>query len=417
MMLGFHLRFVCTPHMLAVAEALDRIFGQCRPLEPVELPVLDAVGLTLADCIASDVDSPPHDKAMVDGYAIRAADLATGKADFAVIEEVTAGAVPTHAVSPGQTTRIMTGAPIPPGADAVVMIERSRQSQPDRVELADRPPSPGQNIMRRGAAFARGDGVVPAGATIRPIEVAVLCEVGRTRVRVIPRPNVAVLVTGNELVPADQTPAPGQLRNTNGPMLAAAIEKADGVPQLMDIARDEHTQLASAISNGLSADVLVLSGGVSAGVLDLVPGVLKELGVEQVFHKVDLKPGKPLWFGVRRREPRPPTLVFGLPGNPVSSLVCFELFVRPALARLSGRSDKSQIVSAALTEPFSQRGDRPTYYPARLEFTNCTFRVTPVRWRGSADLAALVHANSLVHFPAGERTYEPGEFVEVHPLD
>jgi molybdopterin molybdotransferase len=402
--------------MLAVAEALDRIFTQCRPLEPVELPVLEAVGLALSDCITSDIDSPPHDKAMVDGYAIRAADLATGAAEFAVIEEVTAGAVPRHAVSPGQATRIMTGAPISLGADAVIMIERARQSQSGRVELADRPPSPGQNIMRRGVVFGRGDTVVPAGTTLRPIEVAVLCEVGRTRVRIFPRPKVAVLVTGNELVPADQTPAAGQLRNTNGPMLAAAIEKAGGAAKLLDIARDEHGALASAISGGLSADVLVLSGGVSAGVLDLVPGVLVELGVEEVFHKVNLKPGKPLWFGVRRRDDRRPTLVFGLPGNPVSSLVCFELFVRPALARLAGRSEETKIVSAALTEPFSQRGDRPAYHPARLDFASGAFKVSPVPWRGSADLAALVHANALVYFPAGERKYAPGEIVEVHPL-
>jgi molybdopterin molybdotransferase len=403
--------------MFSVAEALELVLGECRPLAPVEMPAIEAVDLTLAEEVASDIDSPPHDKSMVDGYAIRAADLVAGRADFEVVEEVTAGAVPAREIAAGQATRIMTGAPIPAGADAVVMIERGRESGPDRVELSDRPPSPGQNIMRRGTAFVRGTVVVPAGAKIRPLEVAVLCEVGRARVEVVPRPTVSILATGNELVPADRTPAAGQLRNTNGPMLAAAVAKAGGIANLMDIARDERDALAAAISSGLAADVLVLSGGVSAGVLDLVPGVLAELGVEQVFHKVDMKPGKPLWFGVRRRGAAGrQTLVFGLPGNPVSSLVCFELFVRPALARLAGRKDDPKVVPAALTQSFTQRGDRPTYYPARLEFTQGAFHVTPVAWKGSADLAGLVPANALAHFPAGERQFEAGEIVQAHPL-
>jgi molybdopterin molybdotransferase len=402
--------------MLAVADALKAILGECHPLGAVKMPVLEAVGLVLAADVASDIDSPPHDKAMVDGYAIRAAELASGTADLGVIEEVTAGAVPARAVSAGEATRIMTGAPIPSGADAVVMIERARESADGRVVLVDRPPAVGQNIMRRGAATKRGEVVIAAGTVIRPIEVGVLSEVGRTKVRVVSRPTVAVLATGNELVPADQTPGAGQIRNSNGPMLAAAVTGAGGVAEVLGIAPDDPERLSAAIIEGLSADVLLLSGGVSAGVLDLVPNVLVDLGVERVFHKVQLKPGKPLWFGVRRREAKPPTLVFGLPGNPVSSFVCFELFVRAAIARLAGRENAITVVPAVLTEPFSHRGDRPTYHPARLHFINGRFEATPVAWKGSSDLAALVRANALIQFPAGDRAYQTGDMVEVHRL-
>ncbi|HVW38591.1 MAG TPA: molybdopterin molybdotransferase MoeA, partial [Pirellulales bacterium] len=219
------------------------------------------------------------------------------------------------------------------------------------------------------------------------------------------------------LVEPHLQPAPGQIRNSNGPMLLACIRRACGVPIELGIARDQREALRERITAGLQADALVLSGGVSAGVLDLVPELLAELGVQKVFHKVSVKPGKPLWFGVLDRG-EPQTLVFGLPGNPVSSLVCFELFVRPALARLAGRPFAGlAAVSARLTAEFVQRGDRDAYHPAWLAESPDGPTVEPLRWKGSADLRALSTANALIRFPSGDRTFGAGEQVCVYRLN
>jgi molybdopterin molybdotransferase len=292
--------------MLSVAEALAQVLDRARQLAPVARPIAESLGLVLAEDVTSDVDSPPHDKSLVDGYAVVAADLASGTAELDVVEEVTAGSVPAQLVAAGCATRIMTGAPIPSGADAVVMIERTEALPGDnlgRVRITSDRAAPGQNIMRRAASMARGQTVLAAGSIVRAIEIGLLAEVGRSEVRVIDRPTVAVLATGNELVSHAQVPAAGQIRNSNGPLLAAAAIAAGAVAVELGIARDEPETLRARIGTALASDVVVISGGVSAGVLDLVPGVLAELGVEQVFHKVNLKPGKPLWFGTSSSSP------------------------------------------------------------------------------------------------------------------
>jgi molybdopterin molybdotransferase len=235
-------------------------------------------------------------------------------------------------------------------------------------------------------------------------------------VEVARRPRVAVLATGNELVPPADLPASGQIRNSNGAMLVSAVGRADCLPVDLGIGRDEPQSLVRLITDGLQADVLLISGGVSAGVLDLVPGVLAGLGVRQVFHKVRVKPGKPVWFGVRE-APAAATLVFGLPGNPVSSLVCFELFVRPALRALGGgRFEPLTPLNAALTRGFEHRGERPTYHPGSLTLGDDGWNVEPLAWQGSGDLRALASANALIHFVAGERSYLAGDMVAVSRL-
>jgi molybdopterin molybdotransferase len=456
--------------MLDVADALQRVLERCRPLAAEERPVPECLGLALAEDVASDVDSPPFDKSIVDGYAVVAADLAAGEAVLAVLEQITAGDLPRHAVTAGHATQLMTGAPIPEGADAVVMVEKSRATEnaesrnpkaeirkpPSRILLTDTPRA-GQNILRRGQSMRRGEVVLPAGHVVRPIEIGLLSEVGRERARVVPPPRVAILPTGNEIVPAGQTPRGGQIRNTNGPLLAAAVTRAGGVPWEIGVARDETAELRSAIRRGLEADVLVLSGGVSAGVHDLVPAALAAEGVEQVFHKVRFKPGKPLWFGVFSRvarpepgegrgaeagdvpqcatrnplppsaeatpvasppvapstlNPQPSVLVFGLPGNPVSSFVCFEMFVRPALALLAGRTGGLRRVEARLAADFKHRGERPTYHPSILRESAAGLEVEPLPWQGSADLRGLARANALAVFPAGDRVHAAGETLE-----
>jgi molybdopterin molybdotransferase len=405
--------------MLAVRDAQQQILALCRPLPPETTPLSpSALGLVLAEDVASDLDSPPYDKSMVDGYAVRAADLATGSALLTVVEEVAAGTTPTRTVGPGQATRIMTGAPIPAGVGAVVMIECSRMVDGGRVQLDDRPPKPGQHIVRRASEMHEGDVVLTKGMILRPQELGVLATVGRTAVAAVPAPRVGVLSTGDEVVEANARPGPGQIRNSNGPMLIAQTCRAGGQPRYLGIARDRLDSLRPLVAEGLRSDVLILSGGVSAGKLDLVPGVLQDAGVVAHFHKVAMKPGKPVFFGtLPRGDVLPPTLVFGLPGNPVSSFVGFELFVRPALRRLRGLTDDgSAELSAALTEDFAYKTDRPTYHPAHVEATDSGWSVRPVPWFGSPDLRALTKANALVLFPAGDLTHRAGTRYPVYPL-
>ena len=297
------------------------------------MPLGEAAGLVLAEDITSDVNSPPYDKALMDGYAVRSADREPQRR---VLEEIAAGDVPRFPLTPGTASRIMTGAPIPEGADAVVQVELTEMVGDSVVCIQNVDVAPGKNMLPLGTSLRVGDAVLKAGATLRAIEIAVLAEIGRGMVTAIPRPKLAVLPTGNELVPVGERPAAGQIRNSNGPMLLASATRAEADAVELGIARDNRHDLARWIEEGLSADILVLSGGVSAGKFDLVPQVLAELGVEQVFHKIALRPGKPLWFGVKEFKDRR-ALVFALPGNPVSSLVCFELFVRPAIEILAGR--------------------------------------------------------------------------------
>jgi molybdopterin molybdotransferase len=290
----------------------------------------------------------------------------------------------------------------------------------------------GRNILKQGESTRKGTRVLPAGRQIRPQETGCLAELGKDSIAVYTRPRVAVLATGDELVPVSEIPGPGQIRNSNEAMLIAQIRRlgAEAVP--LGVARDDRADLAECVARGLSSDLLLLSGGVSAGKLDLVPSVLAETGVRQVFHKVRVKPGQPVWFGVGERparavkggamgdDPRksatgqPACYVFGLPGNPVSSMVCCELFVRTAILRLMGIEPALPTsVRARLARDHFSGGNRPTYHPARWEMAETGSVVEPVRWVGSADLRATVEANAMALFPEGERMYPAGTVLDV----
>jgi molybdopterin molybdotransferase len=403
--------------MLSVSHAQALILQEARTLPPEAVPLGPAVlGAVLAEDVASDLDMPPYDKALMDGYAVRAADFADGRAALQVVEEITAGRVPRYALAPGQASRIMTGAPIPTGADAVVMVERTRLLDDGRIHVEGRPPRPGDNVLPRGREVRRGEVVLAAGAELRPQELGLLAATGWTEVRVVPPSRVAVLSTGDEVVEAGDAPGPGQIRNSNGPMLTALAARAGARPRYLGIARDRLDSLRPLVEEGMRDDVLVLSGGVSAGKLDLVPGVLQEAGVTAHLHKVEMKPGKPVFFGSRDRDGRR-ALVFGLPGNPVSALVCFALFVRPALRRLAGHvGPGTDPVAATLAEDFAYRTDRPTYHPAHLEVCEGRYTVRAVPWFGSADLRGLARANALLVLPAGDHQHKAGGTFPVVPL-
>lgn len=396
--------------MIDIDEALARVLAACVPLAPRRFTVSYAIGLCLAEDVASDIDSPPHDKALVDGYAVRAEDVSRLPVTLHVIEQITAGENPRRQVGPKEATRIMTGAPVPEGAEGVVMLEVTTADDAQsevRIESGDF--KPGQNVLSRGASMRRGEVVLRRGSVIRPVEVGVLSELGRSEVQCLPPPTVAVIPTGDEIVPVEATPGPGQIRNSNGPMLVAQANLAGGVARQVGVGRDNKAQLRALLAEGLQSDVLVISGGVSAGIHDLVPASLAELGVKEIFHKIRLKPGKPLWFGVKEK-----TLVFGLPGNPVASYVCFELFVRPAMRSLMGLpQDTTPRLRLPISTDFSHRGDRPTFFPARVENVEVEQRVTPLNWHGSSDLRTLVAANAFIQFPAGEKFYPAGALVDV----
>jgi len=400
--------------MRTVEEVLALVLNHAEPMTPVITPLATpALGLVLAEAIAADIDSPPFDKALVDGYAVRSADLQAPPCTLRLIGEVLAGATSAPPqVEAGTACRITTGAPLPPGADAVLMREVAA-CEAGQVYYAGSPVPAGQHVLACGSEFRAGQVVLEAGTVLRPVEFGLLAAVGKTAVRAYPAPPVAVIVTGDELVEPMRKPRPGQIRNSNGPMLMAQAARVGGLPRFLGIGRDQREHLLSLIKEGLEvARVVVLSGGVSMGQADLVPGVLAELGVERLVHGVNLKPGKPLYVG--RRGDR---LVFGLPGNPVSSLVCFELFIRPAIAQLRGvRSAAWQPASLPLAAAWSISTDRDTFHPARLHRTSQGASVEPLPWLGSPDLLTLSRADALVRVPPGAHTFPAGATLPVLTL-
>jgi molybdopterin molybdotransferase len=405
------------PQLISVDEAQRLIFPLAAPRPRHLRPLDSALGHVLGESVVSHEDSPPFDKSLVDGCAVRACDVSRVGGELRVLESITAGEVPSRRIVAGTTSRVMTGAPIPEGADAVVMCEYVESVPPDSgretVRIGAAEIRVGQHILRRGESIRRGEAALPAGRQLRPVDIGVLAALGVELVSVVDRPSVAIIATGSELMPESSQLGPAQIHNSNGPMLRALLGQLASRVNDLGIGPDSETVLESLIQRGLESDVLLLSGGVSAGTHDLVPGVLERLGVKRVFHKVNLKPGKPLWFGsidsngVNR-------LVFGLPGNPVSTLVCFELFVRPALMRMCGVADASpRCGRARLTADLLGRTDRLSFLPARHFELEGEAAVERVPWKGSADLFGLSQANCLIRVPRGEYRLAAGQCVDV----
>jgi molybdopterin molybdotransferase len=367
-----------------------------------EVALRDAAGRVLAEDVAADRDTPALVRSVRDGYAVRAIDV---PGELQVIGEVRAGELFAGAVGPGQAVEIMTGAPIPAGADAVVMVEYALRVE-DRVRI-DRPAEPQQFINPRGCEAAANEVVLRAGIRLDYSCVAALAAFGRENVKVFRKPPVAILATGDEIAEAGQTPESFQIRNSNAWSLAAQVARAGGEPIMLPVARDNQDHTREMIERGLAADLLLLSGGVSAGKYDLVERVLAGLGAEFYFDRVLIQPGQPLVFGRARGK-----FFFGLPGNPASTMVTFELFARAALELLGGQEEIAlHMPYARLTRDFHHRPGIERFLPARLSGDGA--EVTPVAWSGSGDIPAMTRANAYLVADADRAEYPRGDLIRV----
>ena len=384
-----------------------------RGKEPVEL--LDSLGRVLAEPVTADRNFPPFPRATRDGYAVRAADLISLPARLEVVGEIKAGA-PTlelPSLQPGQAAAIMTGASAPPGADAVVMVEYTSRHG-SRVEIT-KAVAPGDNIVPIAAEAKRGARLLVPGVRLDHVAIAAAASAGRTRLLVYLKPQVAVLSTGDEVVEIDVPPAPNQIRNSNSYSLAAQILAAGGEPVLLPIAPDEPSRLRELIADGLESDLLLLAGGVSMGKYDLVEQVLAGFDAEFLFTGAQIQPGRPVVFGRTAAEsPASSKYFFGLPGNPISTMVTFELFARPLLEALAGMSPRKLVfLRAQLKSEINTKPGLKRFLPAMLSGEFEQAEVELARWQGSGDIAATARANCYVVIPPARPHIAAGEWVAV----
>lgn len=375
--------------------------------ETIRLEV--ARGRVLAESVRSDVDLPPYDRVAMDGYAVRSADVRRPNTTLDVVETIHAGEVPRVRLTKGQACRIMTGAPLPRGADAVVMVENTRAVEEGARVLVSTSVGPGENFCPRGEDLKRGAVVLSPGRLLGPAEAGILATVGKARVPVRRRPRVTILSTGNELVAPSRKPGPGKIRNSNAFSLAHFVEMGGGVVAGMKTVRDRKDKIEEAVGLGLRSEILLLTGGVSMGAADFVPEVLEESGVRVHFHRVAIKPAKPILFGTH-----PKGLVFGLPGNPISSFLALSLFVLPALRRRLG------LPGAPGTWGQARLGESMKTPPHLTEFRPVAFRdgrLFPVPYNGSGHLASLLAADGFAVLPSGVRSLRRGAEVGFLPLN
>ena len=404
---------MASDRMLTVEEAQEIVLDSVSVSGIERKPLSEAQGCALAEDVAPRYDLPPHDNSSVDGYAVRAEDTEGATADtprlLRVLEEIPAGIVPTEAVGPGRSSRIMTGAILPEGADSVVMVENTRQPG-DGVEIL-KAVEAGQNVRYRGEDVKQGQNVLFAGTEIGPGEIGLLAAFQKSQISVTRRPDVAILSTGDEVVEIDEALVPGKIVNSNSYSLAALVRECNARPVNLGIARDSEFEIAKAIRSALSADVILSTGGVSVGDYDYVKKVLRDLGAEMKFWRVQMKPGKPLAYGLLQGKP-----FFGLPGNPVSCMVSFQLFARPALRKMMGYDPgewRLPEVPAVLENDLVAGGDRRHYLRARVTCTNGRFRASTVAGQGSGMLSSMTGTNGLVIVETGVKSLSQGTEITV----
>lgn len=393
--------------MISIREALERVLAEVRPLEPEDAPLGGAVGRILAEEARAGFDVPGFSNSQMDGFGVRSADLADASADaprrLKVLATIAAGSPFDGSVGAGEAVRIMTGAPIPAGVDAVVPIEDTTPL--DGAVAIPAPVPAGRFVRLAGEDMRSGDVVLEAGRALRPADVGVLASLGFETVRVVRRPRVAILGTGSELVPLGQTLGPGQIHDSNAYTLAAAVEEAGGAPERLGIVADDRASLRRALEEAAAYDLVLSTGGVSVGDFDYVKDVMEEVGLRRSFWRVAQKPGKPITFAVGSD-----CLYFGLPGNPVSATVCFALYVAPAIRAALGRPDvHAPAVSVRVGEPIRTARDL-------TELVRCTLRregedlvARSTGSQSSGVLRSLSLADALLISPPGRAAFEVGE--------
>jgi molybdopterin molybdotransferase len=392
-------------YMIAFEEALNIVLLSANPLNSETVSLNQSLNRVLAQDLFSDMDMPPFNKSAVDGFACCKADL---KSILSVIELIRAGKVPEKSVGEGQCSRIMTGAMIPEGADTVIMVEDTDEKSEDKIRFTGQKTV--ANICYRAEDIRKGDKVLEMGTLIHPGQIAVLASVGCTKPLVYRQPVVAILSTGDELVEPDNVPAPSQIRNSNAAQLSAQITAMNAVPIYMGIVPDDEEQTRKAIEQALvAADVVLLTGGVSMGDFDFVPKILQEQKVEILFNRIAVQPGKPTVFGHRAEK-----YVFGLPGNPVSSFVQFEMLVKPLLYALCGHTYRPVQLKLPLAVDYIRRNNQ------RRAFVPVTFLqsegVVPIAYHGSAHIHAYVAAEGIMSVPVGISHLKKGDLVDVRSL-
>ncbi len=371
------------------------------------VPLTESMSRILREPVSSDSDSPPFDKAIRDGFAVRFEDVQRAPATLRIIGESRAGAGADVEVGLGQCCEIMTGAPLPKGTTAVVMVEHTERPNVESVRVL-RSVRLNEGLLRQGTEAKKGDRLLEPGRKIGLADIGLLASVGKAQIAVSKRPRVAIIATGDELVEVTDRPTSSQIRNSNSYTLFIQSARAGADPVLLGIGRDNLDDLREKIRVGLEADVMLVSGGVSMGKYDLVESVFAEFGVRVFFDKVAMKPGKPTVFGFHRR-----TFVFGLPGNPVSTMVSFHVFVRPVILSLLKAVDVQRpLLQAKLEAPAKCDPERAALVPALVRFDGEGYRIATAPWKGSSDLVGLSKANALIVIPRREGSLEPGETAE-----
>jgi molybdopterin molybdotransferase len=401
--------------MIEFEEARALVLSALKTRPPESVLLAEALGRTLARDIEARENIPPFDKATMDGYALKAEDVRTAGKEAAVelevLEDLPAGRVSRRSVGRGQAVRIMTGAPLPKGADAVVMVEDTERSG-GRVKVR-RTVRPADNTGQTGEDLKKGEIVLERGAVIGPAETGLLAAAGLARVPVVRRPKLAVIATGDEIVEPGERKAAGQIRNSNGPALLAMAVRAGAEAKYLGIARDSSSSLRAKLARAKEADILVLTGGVSVGDYDLVKDELGAVGVKPVFWQVRIKPGKPVFFGRRGSQ-----LVFGLPGNPTSAMVTFLLFVQPAIERLLGRTNPGPRAGrAVLAEDIVLKPGRKQFLRGVLDAEGPVLTVAPYPDQKSGVLRSMARSRVLIVIQADVSRLEKGRDVEILFMD
>ena len=408
---------------LSVQEAVERGLAAVAPLEAEEVDVEQALGRVLADDVTSPIDQPPWDNSAMDGYAVRGEDIRSASADhpvrLEVVDDIPAGGFPARAVGPGTASRIMTGAPVPDGADSVVRVEHTDAGE--HVVIVSRSGDAGRNIRLRGEDLGRGDLAIERGSIVRPATMGVLATVGVARPVVTRRPVVAILSNGDELAGLDEydeVRAGRKIVNSNSFSLAGAVAATGCLPRTLGIARDDPDDIRRKIEEGLSADVLVTSAGAAVGQHDRVKDALESIGYELDYWRVRMRPGSPASFGRIPRADQSALPVWGLPGNPVSALVTFMVLVQPALRRMLGRTRVHTFtVPVEAGEPIRSKPDKTHFQRVLMEPGDPLPRVRPTGPQGSGILTSMTRADALVVIPEGRTGLEPGERGAAIPLD